>query len=293
MQAALAVSAGLAKNVLIFRALNGHSGARVGQARSPGEAARQRYSVGFQTYAEYIAMWARRYLIETGQTPDDLGAVPVAQRRYAVANPRALVRKPLTFDDYLNSPRIVDPFRLPDCTIEADGACAILVTKADRAADLRHTPIQILAGRYVCGSRAGLDPGDASLWPDLTRNYTSLLAPDLWGEAGMAPGDVDIAQLYDCFSSSVVLALEGLGLAGRGEALTMIRGGATAVDGSLPTNTNGGLLSEGYLHGMNTVAEAVVQLQRRAAITLVKPAETCVVTSGAMMDGSALVLSSR
>jgi acetyl-CoA acetyltransferase len=290
MQAALAIGAGLVDNVLVFRALNGRSGARVGQARSPGEAAEHRYMIQFDAYAQYIALWAQRYLIETGHAPDDLGAIPIAQRTYAMQNPRAVVRTPLTRDEYLASPRIVDPFRLPDCTIEVDGACAVLMTSADRARDLRHDPVRILGGRYVCGPRAGLDPGDASLWDDLTRNYTSLLADDLWGEAGVAPGDVHMAQLYDCFSSSVVLAMEGLGLVDRGGAIEMVRSGATGKDGRLPVNTNGGLLSEGYLHGMNTLAEAVLQLQQRGATRPARAPETCVVTSGAMMDGSALVL---
>lgn len=93
-----------------------------------------------------------------------------------------------------------------------------------------------------------------------------------------------MAQLYDCFSSSVLLAAEGLGLAERGGAADLVR------SGRLPINTNGGLLSEGYLHGMNTVAEAVVQVQGRGGDRQVPDVSTCVVTSGAMMDGSAMVL---
>jgi acetyl-CoA acetyltransferase len=100
-----------------------------------------------------------------------------------------------------------------------------------------------------------------------------------------------MAQLYDCFSSSVLLAMEGLGLAGRGEAADMIRAGHTSPGGRLPINTNGGLLAEGYLHGMNTLAEAVYQMQGRAGTRTVHGARTCVVTSGALTDGSALVLS--
>ncbi len=290
MQAAMAVQTGAANNVLVFRALKGRSGARVGRARSPGDAADHRYAIHFDAYAHYIALWAQRYLLETSHEPDDLGAVPVAQRAYALHNPRAMLRTPLTYDDYLASPRIVDPFRLPDCTIEVDGACAVLVTSEARARDLQQHPVRILAGPYVCGPRSGLDPGDASLWGDMTRNYSSLWADDLWARSGIGPTEVDMAQLYDCFSSSVLLAMEGLGLAERGGALDMIRSGATGAGGLLPVNTNGGLLSEGYLHGMNTVAEAVLQLQHRGATTLTRLPETCVVTSGAMMDGSALVL---
>jgi acetyl-CoA acetyltransferase len=290
MAAVQAINAGAAQAILIYRALNGRSGSRVGQARLPGAAADQRYAIGFDAYAQNIALWGRRYLIETGQVPDDLGAVPVAQRTYAVDNPRAMVRKPLSYEEYLAAPPVAEPFRMVDCTIEVDGACAILVTRADIAADLRHPAVTFLSGGYRMGHRSGLDAGDALLWPDLSRNYTNLLADELWGQAGVGPQDVDMAQIYDCFSSSVLINMEGLGLAERGGAIEMIRGGATLRDGRLPVNTNGGLLSEGYLHGMNNLAEAVLQLQGRGAVQTAKRPETCVVTSGAMMDGSALVL---
>ena len=127
--------------------------------------------------------------------------------------------------------------------------------------------------------------GDSLFWDDLSRNYTALLADDLWGSAGLAPSDVDLAEIYDCFTSTVLMGLEGLGLAERGGGGEFVRAGRRC-----PVNTHGGLLAEGYLHGMNTVAEAVLQLQGRAGSRTVAGAETCVVTSGALMDGSALVL---
>jgi acetyl-CoA acetyltransferase len=290
LAATQAIASGAANAVLIYRALNGRSGARVGQARLPGAAADQRYAIGFDAYAQNIALWGRRYLIETGQEREDLGVVPVAQRKYAADNPRAIMRKPLSYEDYLDTPIVADPFRLVDCTIEVDGACAVLVARADIAKHLRHTPVNFLSGGYRMPHRSGLDAGDALLWPDLSRNYTSALAAELWGQAGIGPSDVDMAQIYDCFSSSVLINMEGLGLAERGGGIEMIRSGATAKDGRLPVNTNGGLLAEGYLHGMNTLAEAVLQLQGRGEVTPTKRPETCVVTSGAMMDGSALVL---
>ena len=104
ISAAQAIHAGAARAVLIYRALNGRSGARVGQARLPGAAADQRYAIGFDAYAQNIALWGRRYLIETGQEPDDLGAVPVAQRLHAIENPRAVMRKPLSYEEYLEAP---------------------------------------------------------------------------------------------------------------------------------------------------------------------------------------------
>jgi acetyl-CoA acetyltransferase len=106
----------------------------------------------------------------------------------------------------------------------------------------------------------------------------------------VGPADVQLAEIYDCFTSTVLIGLEGLGLAGRGGSGALVRSGATAPGGTLPVNTHGGLLAEGYLHGMNTVAEAALQVQGRAGGRQVPRHEVCAVTSGALMDGSALVL---
>lgn len=290
MHAAMAVSAGLAEYVVAYRALNGRSGSRVGSSQYAGPGGQYRYPIGFTAYPQYMALWARRYMIETGATEDDLAAVPIAQRRYAALNDRAIVRTPLTLDDYRAAEYVAEPFRVPDCTTEVDGACAVVVTSIENARALRHVPAVIRGAAYACGYRSGLDIGDAMLWPDLSRNYTSLLADDLWRSAEMRPGEVDFAEIYDCFSSTVLINLEGLGLVGRGEAGAFIRSGATGLDGRLPTNTSGGLLSEGYLHGMNTLTEAVLQIQGRGGARQVPRNRSCVVTSGGMMDGSALVL---
>jgi acetyl-CoA acetyltransferase len=290
LHAAMAVYCGLADVVVCYRALNGRSGVRVGSTQFLGPAGQYRYPIGFTAYPQYIAMWARRYLIETGAGYKDLAAVALAQREYAAANPRAIVRKPLTLDEYMAMPFVADPFRAPDCTSEVDGACAVVVTSLERARSLRNPPAVIEGGAYRCGHRSGLDIGDALLWEDYSRNYTSLLKDELWASAGMGPSEIDFAELYDCFTSTVLFGLEGLGFVGRGEAGGFVRDGGTAADGRLPTNTGGGLLCEGYLHGMNTVAEAVVQIQGRAGDRQLAKAETCAVTSGGLMDGSALVL---
>jgi len=288
--AAMAVETGHANHVLVFRAMNGRSGPRVGTMQFSGMGAPYRYPLGYDAYLMYVAMWAQRFLHETGQDEEDLGAVAVAQRAYAVRNERAVKRRPLTLEDHLAAPFVVDPFRADDCTVEVDGACAIVVSALDRARDLRHDPVVVASGAYRAGVRSGLDIGDHLLWDDYTRNYTSLLRDELFGRAGIGPGDVQFAEIYDCFSSTVLIGLEGLGLCPRGGSGAFVRSGGTALDGALPTNTHGGLLSEGYLHGMNTVAEAVLQVQGRAGERQVPRREVAVVTSGALMDGSALVL---
>jgi acetyl-CoA acetyltransferase len=288
--AAAAVTAGIADNVIVFRAMNGRSGDRVGTMQFAGMGAQYRYPLGYDAYMMYVAMWGQRFLHETGGGAEDLGAVAVAQRWYAERNPRAVRRSPLDLDAYMAQPYVVEPFRPADCTIEVDGACAVVVSSLERARDLRHPPAVVASGAYRAVSRPGLDIGDHLLCDDYTRNYTSLLAPELFARAGLSPGDVQVAEIYDCFSSTVLIGLEGLGLCGRGEAGGLVRSGATGIDGSLPVNTHGGLLAEGYLHGMNTVAEAALQVQGRAGDRQAPRHEVCAVTSGALMDGSALLL---
>ena len=289
-QAAQTVARRDAEVMVVYRALNGRSGARVGSMRFAGMGGQYRYPIGYGAYLMYVGMWAQRFLHETGQGAADLGAVAVGQRVYAQENERALRRQPLALDEYLAEPFVVDPYRRSDCTVEVDGACAVVVTSTERARDLAHPPAVVSSGCYRAGPRPGLDIGDHLLWEDYTRNYTSWLRHDLFGRAGVGPGDVDVAEIYDCFTSTVLMGLEGLGLCGRGESGAFVRSGACALDGKLPTNTGGGLLAEGYLHGMNTVAEAVLQVQGRGGSRQAPRHDVAVVTSGALMDGSALIL---
>jgi acetyl-CoA acetyltransferase len=289
-QAAQSVARGDAEVVVVYRALNGRSGARVGSMQFAGMGGQYRYPIGYGAYLMYVGMWAQRFLHETGQGPEDLGAVAVNQRRYAADNERAARRQPLELEAYLAEPYVVEPYRRSDCTVEVDGACAVVVTSLERARDLVHPPAVVASGCYRAGPRPGLDIGDHLLWEDYTRNYTTWLRDELFGRAGIGQGDVDVAEIYDCFTSTVLMGLEGLGLCARGESGAFVRSGATALDGRLPTNTAGGLLAEGYLHGMNTVAEAVLQVQGRGGVRQAPRHEVAVVTSGALMDGSAMIL---
>lgn len=289
-QAAAAVATGQADHVLVFRALNGRSGDRVGTMEFSGMGGQFRYPLGYDAYLMYVGMFGQRFLHETGQGELDTGAVAVAQRQWAERNERAFRREPLTIDEYLASPYVVEPYRAPDCTVEVDGACAVLVSALDQARDLRHPPAMVAAGSYRAGPRPGLDIGDHLLWDDYTRNYTSFVRDDLFGRAGVTPTDVDVAEIYDCFTTTVLMGMEGLGLCERGASGELFRSGATGPGGSMPVNTHGGLLAEGYLHGMNTVAEAALQVQGRGGDRQAPEHEVAVVTSGALMDGSALVL---
>ncbi len=289
-QAAQAVSRGDAEVVVVYRALKGRSGARVGGMQFPGMGGQFRYPIGYAHYMMYVAMWARRFLYETGQGAEDLASVAISQRWYAERNPRAIVRRPLDLAAYLDEPYVVEPFRHSDCTVEVDGACALVVASVERARDLRRPPAVVASGCYRAGPRPGLDIGDHLLWDDYTRNYTTWLREELFGRAGIGPDDVQVAEIYDCFTSTVLMGLEGLGLCQRGAAGAFVREGNTGIDGVLPTNTGGGLLAEGYLHGINTIAEAALQVQGRCGERQAPRHEVGVVTSGALMDGSALVL---
>jgi acetyl-CoA acetyltransferase len=288
--AASAIESGHADVVVLYRAMNGRSGPRVGTMAFDGPAASWRYPIGYDAYLMYVAMWAQRFLAETDQDGEDLGAVAVAQRAYAVDNERAVRRRPLTAADHAAAPFVASPFRADDCTIEVDGACAVVVTTLERARDLARPPVRVASSAYRAGPRSGLDIGDHLLWDDYTRNYTNLLRDELFARAGLTPGDVELAEIYDCFSSTVLMGLEGLGFCERGGSGAFVRSGATRLDGALPVNTHGGLLAEGYLHGMNTVCEAVLQVQGRGGVRQAPRHDVCAVTSGALMDGSALLL---
>lgn len=290
MNAAMAVACGLATTVVVFRALNGRSGTKVGSTRFAAPTSQYRYPIGLTAYPQYIALWARRYMNTTGTTEEDFGAVVGRQRDYAALNDRAVRRDPLDLDNYLSRGFVVQPFRTVDCTVEVDGAVAVVVTSLERARDLAVPPAVVDGAAWATGRGSGLDIADLHSWPDFSYNCQQVLAPALWASCGLTPSQIDVAEIYDCFSPAVLYGLEGLGFVGPGEAGAFIREGNTALGGRLPVNTHGGLINEGYVHGMNTVSEAALQIQGRCGARQVAGAQTAVATSGVLVDGSALVL---
>lgn len=292
LTATAAIEAGLARNVLCFRAMNGRSGFRLGGGRQLAAHGVTQFTApyGWITYPQAMAMWCRRHMIRYGTTREQLGAVATAFRDNAVLNDRAMLRTPLSMHDYLNARPIVDPFGLYDICLESDGACAVLVTSAERARDLRHRPVYITGGAYGGGRQQGEDLFDAIRWPELSENYSRYIAADLWRSAGLGPSDVDVAEIYDCFTYSVLMQLEGLGFCAEGEGGPFVASGALRRDGALPTNTHGGLLSEAYIHGFNHVYEAVEQLRGNAGARQVPGARVALTTAGAMTCGSAMLL---
>jgi acetyl-CoA acetyltransferase len=196
----------------------------------------------------------------------------------------------LTMDDYLGSRMISSPLRLFDFCLETDGACAVIVTSAERASDLRQPPALVRAV-----AQATLpNPQPGMMFPALAREDITTLpaaavATELYRRAGLGPADIDVAQLYDCFSITVLLQLEDWGFCAKGEGGPFVASGAIDLDGSIPINTAGGHLSEGYLHGLNHVLEGVRQI-RGTSTSQVPGAETCLVTATPLPPGSGLIL---
>ncbi len=290
--AAAAIEAGLATNVLCYRAMNGRSGFRLGGGREYTARGVTQHTApfGWITYPQAMAMWCRRHMIKYGTTSAQLGEVAVTCRANAMLNERAQMRDPLSHEDHANSRMIVDPLRLNDICLESDGACAVLVTSAERARDLAQRPVYIMGAAYGGGDHQGEDLFDAIRWPDHSQNYSTYIADDLWASAGVGPDDVDVAEIYDCFTYSVLMQLEGFGFCAEGEGGPFVEGGRIARDGALPINTHGGLLSEAYIHGLNHVVEAVEQLRGQSGARQIDGAEIAFTSAGAMTCGSALVL---
>ena len=296
--AAMAVDTGMAKSVLLYRAMNGRSGFRLGgtgkitDVMPPRGGSQYRMPYGWLTFGENMAMWCRRHMEIFGTTNEHLGAIAITQRENALLNERATMRKPLDMEQYLASRTIAEPLHLFDMCLESDGACAVLITSGDRAKDCRKKPVNIKSGAFYQNSGTGDTMyADALLWDDLTVNFTAKIAPKLYQEAGLSgPGDVDIAEIYDCFTHTVLMGLEGLGFCKHGEGGPFAASGAIKRDGVIPINTQGGMLSEAYIHGVNVIAEAVEQLRGESGERQIKDAEVAVVTSGATTMGSGMIL---
>jgi acetyl-CoA acetyltransferase len=196
----------------------------------------------------------------------------------------------LTMDDYLAARMISRPLRLFDFCLETDGACAVIVTSADRAKDAPKPPALIRA--VAQGSLPAPQPGiqfPVLLRESLTTLPAKPVAETLYRRAGLGPEDIDVAQFYDCFTITVLLQLEDFGFCAKGEGGAFVSSGEIELGGRLPINTGGGHLSEGYIHGMNHVVEGVRQI-RGESTSQVPGAEVCLVTSTPLPPGGALIL---
>ncbi len=291
--AAAAVASGAAHTVLIYRAFNERSGGRFGQpmggppqggggaGRGGGMPGGGWYlPYGLDTPAKIYSLWTQRYMSKYGVENADFGRYTVSARKHAATNPAAwFYERPITLEDHQNSRWIVEPIlRLLDCCQESDGGVALVVTTPERAAALPHPPVAIKAAdeAHVMNGDELFDfyLGERATFPEAAE-----LGQQMWQTAGLKPDDIDVAMIYENFSPLVFLQLEAFGFCGPGEAKDFIAEGNLDMGGKLPTNTHGGLLGEGYIHGVNNILEAVRQL-RGTAVNQVPGAEHVLVAAG-------------
>ena len=286
-----AISAGICNHVLLPIGRNGASGGRIAtrvqqmpQFRTIGEF---EMPLGAIAPAQLYAPMARRHMELYGTTSRHLAEIAVNTRTHALLNGRGMMTKPLTVEEHQNSRMIADPLRLFDCSLESDGGCAIVVSGADRARDMKQRPV------VVMGVAEGHpdSPSAITQRPDLTRLGLAKAAPKAFGMAGVTHADIDVAEVYDCFTYIVLCQLEDMGFCKKGEGGDFVMGGTIALDGKLPLNTHGGLLSQAHMAGVNHVIELTRQLRGEAGKAQVKDAEIGVVTGyGDMGDGSIAIM---
>ncbi|QNS03003.1 lipid-transfer protein [Streptomyces xanthii] len=296
-QAAMAVATGAAEVVVCYRAFNERSGERYGLGQADRvmdtSADRAAYAwmtpFGLNTPAQWVALFARRYLHEYGATSEDFGRVAVVDRKHAATNPAAwYYERPITLADHQASRWIAEPLRLLDCCQETDGGQALVIVSAERARDLPHPPAVIRAAAQGLGD-------DQHMMTSYYRPEISgipemgLVARQLYAQSGLSPDEVDAAILYDHFTPLVLPQLEELGFCGTGEAKDFIADGHLELGGRLPVNTHGGQLGEAYLHGMNGIAEGV-RLVRGTSCNQPDGVGHVLVTAGTGVPTSGLVL---
>lgn len=296
-QAAMAVTTGVADVVVCYRAFNERSGVRygLGQHDRPMDSTADRAAYawmtpqGLSTPAQWVAMFARRYMHEHGATSEDFGRVAVVARKHAANNPEAwFYRRPITLDDHQNSRWIAEPLHLLDCCQETDGGQALVIVSAERAATLDNKPALIKGAAQGSGRDQHMMTSyyrsDITGIPEM-----GLVGRQLYAQSGLGPEDIDAAILYDHFTPLVLPQLEELGFCARGEAKDFIADGNLEVGGLLPSNTHGGQIGEAYLHGVNGIAEAV-RLIRGTSTNQPDTAESIIVTAGTAVPTSGLIL---
>ena len=289
--AQLAISSGLAKVVVYYFGVDWGTRASGPYGFHDLYAGKMAFEkpYGFNAQPSYFALWARRYMHEYGLTERDLATIAVTQRASALLNPRSQATKPMSYDDYFAARMVSDPLRVPDCCLITDGAGAFVMTCLERARDLPKPPVRVLGTGFgsepVNGDDAFTQPGGMMRIPG-----AKVAAERALRQAGLAHADVDFAELYDCFTMSCLLQIEEVGFCKRGEAAAFIREKGMGIDGGLPINTHGGLLSHSYLLGVEHVIEAVRQLRGESGKGQVKDARVGLVGGLSNPDYGVLLL---
>jgi acetyl-CoA acetyltransferase len=288
IEAVNALLAGACEYVLVWRAMHQPKGT-YNAWRSNVALGDTQFTApyGFTAPFQVHAVGYRRYLERFGANREDMATLAVQQREYANLNDKAYFHdQPLTREDYLGARIISDPLCLFDCDIPVEGCAALVLTTAERARDCRQPPAYIAGYGQHTARRLTLP---VYMLDDYMATGGSTTAK-MWERSGLGPSEVDAAMLYDGFSPSVYYWLEAAGLCPEGEAARFIQDGRIALDGELPVNTFGGSLSEGRLHGMGHLAEAVAQVTGRAGPRQVADCEVAIVTDGSpLLRGAGLV----
>jgi acetyl-CoA acetyltransferase len=280
--AAMAIEAGQCEVALICLADNPKTGTREVYERAHGADA----VYGWFGVAAGYAMIAQRHMAEYGTRPEQLGAIAMACRNHGAANPNAQLRRPLTLDGYMRSPLIVEPLRRDDICLISDGGAAVVVMSAKRARELNvPAPVPIL------GYGQAHTSWDVAQRPVLTATNASVSAETAFRMAGLGRKEIDVAQIYDCYTIAVLMTLEDYGFCRKGQGGRFVEEGRLTLDGDLPLNTSGGLLSETGMPGLQLVIEGVRQM-RGTATTQVKGARTCLVSNqgGVMHTHATMIL---
>jgi acetyl-CoA acetyltransferase len=258
--AASAIATGMCNTVLITMADSQLSGLSRGKAiEAMAGAGHPQFERPYGApIPAFYALLARAHEHAYGTTAAQRAAVAVACRKHASMNPAAQMRKPITIDDVLNSRMIADPLHLLDCSLVSDGGAAIIVSSADRAHDFRTKPV------YLLGTGEGHSHEHISQARSLTTSAAKDAGERAYAMAGLGPKDIDVAELYDCFTPVVIIELEDLGFCPKGEGGRFVEGGRIELGGELPINTHGGLLSHchpGHPGSIFSITEAVRQLR--------------------------------
>ena len=297
LHAAMAVATGIAKTVVVYRAMNERSWYRFGNGNygfgSSPIVENVNYGwympYGFHTPAAWVGMFAQRYMHRYGATSEDFGRVAVAARDFAATNPAAFFHgKPITLEEHQASRWICEPLHLLDCCQESDGAVAMVITSSERARDLKQKPV------VIKGAAQGISDGQQIMTSYFREDITGLpemglVAQQLWQQSGLSAEDIQTAVIYDHFTPFVLPQLEEFGFVKRGEAKDFIRAGGHARGGKLPINTHGGQIGEAYIHGMNGVAEGVRQV-RGTSVNQVNDVHNVLVTAGTGVPTSGVFL---
>jgi len=281
--AAMAIELGLADVVVTWRSRNRASGGRpwAGQVLAEGQDQFERPH-GIVRPADGFALHARLWMHKYGWTREDFGKVAIAIREHANRNPAAMMHdRTLTMDEYLASRWIAEPLCLFDNCLETDAALAIVLTSAERAADLAVTPAYVHG--YAFGSGPDMYAMTFLYGDELGSTPNRWVAPELWRNTGLLPADIDVCQFYDAYTPQIPIAFQEFGFCAEGE-------GARYLDAAPPYNTSGGGLSEAYTHGFNLLVEGVRQIQGRST-TQVSGARHALVTSGNVVPTGAVVFS--